>query len=98
MVKRIVWDKEAILQLQEAYEYLKEHSLRFANRIRKTLKIKIQELSKHPEIYNLDRYKINNDGTIRAFEVYSYRVTYKVKESEIIIARIRHSSREPIEY
>jgi len=39
----------------------------------------------------------DNDGSFRAFEKYNYRVTYKVKETEIIIARVRHISREPLE-
>ncbi len=98
MVRKIVWDKDAILQMEEVYEYLKERSLQSANKVRKSIKEKVQELSKHLEIYSLDRFKKDNDANIRAFEKYSYRVTYKVKETEIIIARVRHTSREPLQY
>jgi len=98
MVRKIVWDKEAILQMEEVYEYLKERSLQSANKVRKSIKEKAQGLSKHPEIYPLDRFMKDNDGSIRAFEKYSYRITYKAKETEIIIARVRHTSREPLEY
>ena len=98
MVRKIVWDKEAILQMEEVYEYLKERSLQSANKVRKSIKEKVQGLSKHPEIYPLDRFIKNNDGSIRAFKKYSYRITYKVTETEIIIARVRHTSREPLEY
>ncbi len=98
MVRKIVWDKEAILQMEDLYEYLKERSLQSANKVRKSIKKTIQELPKHPEIYPLDRFMKDNDGSIRAFEKYNYRVTYKVKETEIIIARVRHTSRMPLEY
>ena len=98
MVRKIVWDKQAILQMEEVYEYLKEHSLQSANRVRKSKKEKIQSLSEFPEIYPLDRFMKDNDGSIKAFEKYSYRITYKVKETEIIIARVRHTSREPLQY
>ena len=98
MVRKIVWDKEAILQMEKVYEYLKERSLQSANKVRKSIKEKVQSLSEYPEIYPLDRFMKDNDGSIRAFEKYSYRITYKVNETEIIIARVRHTSREPLEY
>lgn len=98
MVRKIVWDKEAILQLEEVYVYLKERSLQSANKVRKSIKETVRNLAKNPEVYSLDRFKKDNDGSIRAFEKYSYRVTYKVKESEIIIARVCHTSREPLEH
>ena len=97
MVKKIVWDKQAILQMEEAYEYIKERSLKSANKVRKSIKEKIQYLSEYPGLYPLDRFMKDNDGSIRAFEKYNYRITFKVKETEIIIARVRHSSREPLE-
>ena len=98
MVRKIVWDKEAILQMEEVYEYLKDHSLQSANKVRKSIREKVQGLSEYPEIYPLDRFMKDNDGSIRAFEKYNYRITYKVKETEIIIARVRHTSRKPLEH
>ena len=98
MVKKIVWDKEAISQMEKVYEYLKERSLQSANKVRKSIKKTVQELPKHPEIYGIDRFKIDNTNEHRAFEKYSYRVTYRVKEKEIRILRIRHTSRIPLKY
>ena len=60
MVRKIVWDKEAILQLKKIYEYLKERSLQSANKVRKSIKETVRELPKHPEIYGLDRFKKDN--------------------------------------
>ena len=98
MVRKIVWDKKAILQMEEVYEYLKERSLQSANKVRKSIKETIQKLPKHPEIYPIDRLKNKNDGSFRAFEIYSYRITYRVVEKEIRILRVRHTSREPLDY
>ena len=52
----------------------------------------------YPEKFPLDKYKINNDGSYRAFEKHRYRVAYRVLETEIKIITIRHTSMEPIEY
>jgi plasmid stabilization system protein ParE len=98
MVRKIVWDKKAILQMEKVYEYLKERSLQSANKVRKSIKETVQELPKHPEIYGLDRFKKDKNNEHRAFEKYSYRVTYRVKEKEIRILRVRHTSRIPLEY
>lgn len=98
MVRKIVWDKEAILQMEKVYEYLKERSLQSANKVRKSIKETVRELPKHSEIYGLDRFKMDNANEHRAFEKYSYRVTYRVKEKEIRILRVRHTSRIPLEY
>ncbi|MBS1529956.1 MAG: type II toxin-antitoxin system RelE/ParE family toxin [Bacteroidetes bacterium] len=58
----------------------------------------MSELLEHPEIHNPDKYKINNNGNYRAFELYSFRIGYLVKEDEIIIARIRNTKQEPLDY
>ena len=49
-------------------------------------------------MYPLDKYRKNNDGSIRAFEKYSYRVAYQITKTEIRILRIRHTGREPLSY
>ena len=68
MVRKIVWDKDAILQLKEFFQYLKIRSLQSAIKIRNSITKTIQELPKHPKIYGLDRFKTNNANDYRAFE------------------------------
>ena len=75
-MKEVVWDKKAILQLEEVYNHIRKDSLQSAIKVRKSIKKTTRDLSKHPEIYSLDRFRKNNDGSNRAFEKYSYRVTY----------------------
>lgn len=96
--KNVVWDTEALSELKEAYEYLKEKSLSSAKRVRKSILKKTRALENHSEIYEPDRFKKNNDGNYRAFELYSYRIVYRITEIEIRILRVRHTSREPLQY
>jgi len=99
MVKRkVVWSKNSSLQLKESLIYLKEKSLKSASKVKKEILQTAKKLSLHPEIYSLDRFAEDNDGSIRAFEKYSYRVTYQVEETQVLILRVRHTSREPLEY
>ncbi|MGB0879741.1 MAG: type II toxin-antitoxin system RelE/ParE family toxin [Polaribacter sp.] len=97
MVK-VVWRKLALKQLNKAYNYIKKESLQSARKIRKEIFDTAENLKYNPEMYPLDKYRKNNDGTIRAFEVYSYRIAYQIKKSEIRILRIRHTKREPLEH
>jgi plasmid stabilization system protein ParE len=97
-IRKIVWDKEAIKQLNEVFEYLKEKSLPAAKKVILSIQKAIQELPKHPEVYGLDRFKVKNDGSIRAFEKYNYRITYQITKTQIVIVRVRHTSREPLKH
>jgi plasmid stabilization system protein ParE len=67
MVK-IVWRKLALQQLKEAYDYIKEDSLQSAENVRKEIFSATNNLKYNPKIDPLDKYRKNNDGTIRAFE------------------------------
>ena len=99
MVKRkVIWDTKAYLQLEKEYKYIKKSSVVAANQVRKSIRETTKGLAIHSEIFSLDRFKKNNDGSFRAFEKHSYRVTYKVRETEVLIVRVRHTSREPLEY
>jgi plasmid stabilization system protein ParE len=97
-MRRISWDKKATNQLAKAISYIRERSPRAANEVKKEILQKIDELSIRPEIHPLDKYKLNNDGTYRAFEIYRYRISYLVKKEEVIVARIRHTSMKPEHY
>lgn len=52
-------------------------------------------LSTNWEIYELDEMKISNNGNYRAFEIYSYRISYKITFEAIHVLRIRHSNKSP---
>ncbi len=96
--RRIRWDKQATLSFNEAIRYIREDAPQNADKVKQEILSKINALSENPEMYAPDKYKQNNTGNYRAFELHRYRISYLVKEGEVIIARIRHTSQEPKEY
>ncbi len=94
----MVWDSEALIQLQEHYEYISQDSQKSAKKIKESLIKETKKLAYFPERYSLDRYKIENDGTYRAFEKFRLRVTYRITHQEVRVLRVRHTSRNPLKY
>jgi plasmid stabilization system protein ParE len=96
--RTIGWDKHALKQFNKAILYIAEESIQNAENVRIDILAKIDELLSHPEKYPLDKYKLENDGYYRAFELHRLRVAYFFGTNVIRILRVRHTSREPQEY
>lgn len=96
--RKITWDKQALNYFRESIRYIRKDSPQNADKVKKEVLEKIAELSRRPEINNPDKYKLNNSGNYRAFELHRFRVGYLVKEDEIIIARVRNTNQEPFDY
>jgi plasmid stabilization system protein ParE len=94
----VVWNNRASASFKKAYEHIKEDSYSNAEKVRVGITKIVDGLPGHPEKYAPDKYKKNNKGHYRAFEKYSHRIAYKIKEKEIRILRIRHVKQEPKEY
>ena len=95
---KVVWSKTAQKALEKHYNYIKQDSLLSAEKVKSEILSIAKSLAKAPTRYPLDKYRINNEGDIRAFEKYSLRVAYQVKEKQIIIVRLRHIKRSPLDY
>ncbi|MNL53605.1 Plasmid stabilization system protein [compost metagenome] len=97
MEKEIIWSETAQNQLKKIYKYLSKKSKNedISNKVIDKIYNSVTILSTNWEIYELDEMKISNKGNYRAFEIYSYRVTYKITLKQIQILRIRHTSRNP---
>lgn len=95
---KIRWDKQAWIQLDSAYEYIKEDSEQNAQKIRADIIYKIKEIPNHPTKYRADKYKNNNDGSYKYFEIYHYRIAFRVTEKIVKVMRIRSTYHEPLEY
>ena len=93
-----VWSKRARTELQKAYLYILLDSLQNAGMVRDDIIDITIGLSKHPEKYPPDKFKKDNDGTWRAFELHHYRVSYKITFNEIHIVRLRHTSKSPLSF
>ena len=96
--RTIKWDKDAVVYFGDAIRYIRKDSDVNADKVKNEIFQKIRELSIRPEIHPPDKFKSNNDGSYRAFELHRYRVAYRMSENEIIIARVRHTSQEPLDY
>lgn len=91
----IVWDKQALFQLQDIYDYLKKKSPKAANKVKNAILKEIRNLPIHPEKYSPDHFKYPKDDRYRAFEIYHIRTSYSISDFEIRILGIRHASRKP---
>ncbi len=93
-----IWSNRAKKQLQSAFNYIKQDSLQNAEKVRDEIIDLSIKLASHPEIYPPDKYKLNNDGSYRAFELHRHRVSYRILKNEVRIVRLRHTSRSPKTY
>jgi len=98
MLLVIRWNRRAINQFDNAIVYIENDSLVNAEKFKKDILHKIDGLLKYPGKYFPDKYKTNNDGSFRAFELHHYRVSYRYKDNEIRIIRIRHTKMNPLIY
>jgi len=96
--KRVVWDELARTALKEAYNHIKSDSLQQAEKVKQEIIATSQKLSDYPEMYPPDKYRKDKDARFRAFEKYSYRISYFIAEDVIRVLRFRHVKQEPQEY
>ncbi|OFX28462.1 MAG: hypothetical protein A2033_14730 [Bacteroidetes bacterium GWA2_31_9] len=95
---KIEWRNEAVVHFNEILEYLQKESEKAAFIVGNAILDEVEALSEFVTAHSLDRFKVNNDGTFRAFIVYNYRISYFIENNIIYILRIRHTSREPLRY
>ncbi len=99
MGKKIVWTHRALYELYDIHEYIHNttKSIRIANSVIIQIRTSSHILRDSSEIYPLDTYKAFNDGSIRAYEIFHYRISYKIEDVVYIIS-VRHTSRVPKSY
>lgn len=97
MEKEIIWSKTALEQLESIYFYLikRTKSETTSNKVVNSIYESVSILKSNWEIYELDEMKKSNSGNFRAYEIYNYRISYKITPNEIFIVRIRHTKRNP---
>jgi plasmid stabilization system protein ParE len=96
--RKITWTKRATHQFNELIDYVRQDSEQNADKLRKKILDKINELSDGRIVHRKDLYKKSNDGNYLFFEILKYRVVYYAEEKEVFIIRIRHTSMEPKRY
>ncbi len=101
MVKKtlkLVIDDEAKAQLREAYKYIKKDPLQNADKVRRGIVASFHAVLQNIELHAPDKYKNDNDGSYRAYEIFHYRISYHVSKTQITIVRIRHTKMNPLMY
>lgn len=93
-----IWSKSARVELHKAYLYILLDSLQNAEMVRDDIIDATISLSKYPKKHPLDKFKNDNDGTWRAFELHHYRISYRIMPNEIRIVRMRHTGKSPLNY
>ena len=94
----VKWSRLAATRLQAAYDYIVVDSFSNAEKIRNEIIRVTSDLPRYPERYPPDKYKETNNGDFRVFEKYRYRISYWHKPHEIVIVRVRHTSKRPVLY
>lgn len=93
-----VWSAHAKAALRQAYDYIYQDSPGNAAKVIADIVDQTIELTKNPGLFPPDKYKVDNDGNWRAFELHRYRISYWVTLDTIVIVRMRHTSRTPRRY
>ncbi|RZK46016.1 MAG: type II toxin-antitoxin system RelE/ParE family toxin [Pedobacter sp.] len=57
----------------------------------------IKQLGSNPHQHPPDKYRHDNDGSYRAFEIYRHRITYNVSAKQVSVIRIRHTRMNPLQ-
>ncbi|QPH41581.1 type II toxin-antitoxin system RelE/ParE family toxin [Pedobacter endophyticus] len=93
---KIKWNKSAVKQLLDIIQYLEENDeLEYAERLESRILSKIKSIPILINTFQQDRLKRENDGSFFAFEIDSYRISFRHLRDDIRILRIRHTSRRP---
>jgi plasmid stabilization system protein ParE len=101
MVKKqyqIVWTKRSQLHMKAAHKYISKDSPQNATKVVTDIVTAVNKALDNPEFYGPDKYKINNDGSYRAFEKHHYRIVYRFSKNIIRVLRVRHTKMEPKEF
>jgi plasmid stabilization system protein ParE len=96
--RRLEWDRLAFRQFNKAILFIAEESVQNVENVRADIIEKIEDLLPNPDRYALDKYKLDNNGNYRTFELHRLRIAYFVGTDVIRVLRVRHTSRGPQGY
>lgn len=97
--RKILWLPKAKEELKDIIKYIKKDSPQNAEKVKKEVLDQISSLTKYPENFPPDKYKLaNTNNAYRAFEIHRIRISYYLSEKFIMIIRVRHTKQEPLQY
>ena len=92
---KVVWDNKAKQSLKEIYRYIKKDSPRAAAKVRNAIAKLAGSLNVFPKRHQVEL--MIDDKAYRSVPLWSYKIIYRVAETEIRIVDIFHTSRNPEE-
>jgi plasmid stabilization system protein ParE len=84
--------------LKNILSFYKKQSFQGYTLVKQAILENINKAASSPLIFVNDELKKPKEASILTFTVYHTRVSYQVSEDKIIILRLRHTSREPLDY
>lgn len=96
--REIVWRKSAKLYLEKAIDYIRDDSPKNADTIANAIIATVEKAARFPERFPPDKYRLNNPGSFKAFEIYSFRISFYCNSEIVRIVRVRHTKQKPINY
>lgn len=94
----VLWNATARNQVKKIYNYIEKDSVQNAKKVIKEIIESTEKLDKNPDRFGLDKHKNGNDGSYRYFELYKYRIAFRIYNTKIRILRVRSTDQEPLEY
>ena len=91
----VVWTAKAENQLRKVFEYIQKDSPQNARKVRDEIITLAEGLTKNRGQFPPDKYKKNNDGSFRAFELHRLRVSYRAMPDNI---RVRECKLNCVNY
>ncbi len=100
MGKAVIWTNHAIAELNEEFLELLERcsSIETTTKVITEVHDSVSILQTHAEIYELDELRKKNDGSIRAYEKHTYRISYQITTDTIYVIRVRYARKDPLLY
>lgn len=99
LARNIIWQTAAALYLEKAINFIRKDSDKNAVTVAKAILNTIEKAARFPEHFPPDKYRINNTPpAFRAFEIYSFRVSFYYNDEILRIVRIRHTRQKPLTY
>lgn len=89
---KVVWTKSAIEALNYYCEFIAKESTKNAEKVRLEIINTSKKLPQHPYKYQIDEYYPNNNGSIRRYFKWNYRVVYEITKTHIVVLDVIHTS------
>jgi plasmid stabilization system protein ParE len=87
-IKNVEWSLRAAAALDYYCKRIALDSPRSAKMVRKEIVKSVSKLSANPTLYQIDEYYPNNNGDIRRFFRWSYRIVYQIRDTKVVVLNI----------